>query len=837
MELEKYHKKRRFKETPEPEGRKAEKHRSLIFVVQKHEASRLHYDFRLESEGVLKSWAVPKGPSLNPKDKRLAVKVEDHPLEYADFEGTIPEGNYGAGTVMVWDKGTYSVSGSFENLDSEKKIAEGLNKGSVKIKLSGKKLKGNFALVKIKQYRGQKKDNSWLLVKERDNEASNVNILSKNLSAKSGRSMEEIKLSTDSIWRSQDKRNKNLLTNVHLRQAKKAQMPHKIRPMLATLGKRPFNGNDWIFEVKWDGFRAISEIRSGSANIYSRNLLSFNEAFPAVLNSLSKLEFSAVIDGEITAVDRIGRSRFQLLQNYRNTKVGNLVYYVFDILYFNGYSLLDLPLVERKKILKHILPHLKNIKYSDHIEKEGINFFELAKNKGLEGIIAKKASSRYVPGKRSAEWIKLKARKRMEAVIMGFTKPKGSRQKFGSLLLAAIDRGELKFIGHAGSGFSEKSLDEMHEKLSRIKTSDPLAKDSPRAKDLVFVKPKYVCEIEYAELTEEGMLRQASFLGLRPDKSLKEAVDERPKIARKKTRNFQEKRDGHSKLALTNLEKIFWPKEKYTKADLIEYYRRISNCMLPHLKDRPQTLHRHPNGIDKESFYQKNLAQKHPDWIETLRIKHGNRTVNYLLIQDQESLLYAANLGCIEINPFSSRKDSLNHPDYLMIDLDPEDISFDHVVHAAQVVHKILDNIKVPSFVKTSGATGLHVYIPMGAQYTYEQVKKFAKLIATLVHYQLPETTSLERSLKKRQKKVYVDYLQNNKGQTLASVYSVRPRQGAPVSTPLEWKEVRIGLDPKRFTIKNVFERTEKFGDIFFPVLGRGINMKMAIQKIQKALE
>ncbi len=754
MALTQYRRKRKFTETPEPKGSvRAPAARKLRFVVHKHEASRLHYDLRLEKNGVLKSWAVPKGPSMDPADRRLAVQVEDHPLDYISFRGTIPEGNYGAGRVVIWDRGTY-----------EPVVWKPDHYSFI---LHGKKLKGEFALIHTKR----PEENSWLLLKAHDKaEAA-------------------------------------------------APMPHAIKPMLALAAEKPFDREGWIFEIKWDGYRAIAEIRDGKVRLYSRNLIGFNERYPAIVDTLKKLPGRMILDGEIVALDRQGKPQFQLLQDSRKTGAGALVYYVFDMLYLNGRDLRGLPLRERKKILKDTLPKLPNVKYNDHVEEKGSAFFRAALAEGLEGMIAKDASSAYEEGTRSGRWIKIKAHLRQEAVIAGFTDPRGSREDFGALVLGVYKNGELTYIGHTGGGFDRKMLAEVYAKLRPLEQRSPPFRDPPKTNAPVhWVRPKLVCEVSFQEWTSDGVMRQPIFMGLREDKQPKEVSREAPVVKVK------------------NPGKVFWPEEGYTKGDVIEYYRKISGYIVPYLKDRPESLNRHPNGITGGSFYHKDMAGLAPAWIPTIKIRseHEKKVVEYLICQDERTLVYMANLGCIEINPWASRTGSLDNPDYAVFDLDPEHADFRNVVKTALVIRNILKDAGAESFCKTSGSRGLHLFIPLGARYSYQQARDFAELIAGIANAKLPEITSVVRSPGKRRKKVYIDYLQNGKGKTMAAAYSLRPKPGAPVSTPLKWTEVKAGLDPAKFTIKTIFRRLQRTGDLWKPVLGKGIDLDKVLRRLQK---
>lgn len=788
--LKAYRTKRVFSETPEPKGKVKKSKNQLTFVIHKHAATRLHYDLRLELDGVLKSWAVPKGPSLNPKDKRLAIMVEDHPYDYKDFEGIIPSG-YGAGTVMIWDEGTYHAVNETDRTKSEKILRAGLEKGHFDFVLDGKKLKGEFALVKMKG-----KEKEWLLIKKGDSFASENDIALSDKSATTKRSMEEIK---------EGKKKSN-------------SIPHSIKPMLATLVAKPFDESGWLFEIKWDGFRAIAEVENGKVNLYSRNLLSFNKQFEAIVEELKKIEDTVILDGEIVVLDKDGKPSFQLLQNYQRTGEGNLIYYVFDLLYADGQNLIEEPLLERKNKLKKVLPKLNLVKISDHIVEKGIEFFKAAEKQGLEGIMAKDSASPYRQGKRTKEWLKIKTHARQEAIICGFTKPRGSRKHFGSVILGVYDEtGNLKYVGHVGGGFDTQMLSDLYAKLEKLVVEKSPFKKPPKTNmPVTWVKPKLICEVSFAEWTSDSQMRQPIFMGLRADKKVGEVKKENPEST-----------------DFTHLDKVFWPEEKYTKGDVINYYEEMAPIILPYLKDRPESLHRHPNGINGKSFFHKDVTEIAPSWSETVSIPHEGKKVNYLVIQDKKSLLFAAQLGCIELHPFHSRVQSLDKPDYAIIDLDPHEIAFEYVIETAKVVHQVLEEIGADHYCKTSGATGLHIYIPLGAKYTYEQAKQFAQLICTIVHHRIPSFTSLERLPKARVKKVYLDYLQNNPGQTIAAVYSIRPRAGAPVSTPIKWTELKKGLDPLDFNIKNIQARIKKVGDLFKPILGKGIDMEKCLKKIE----
>jgi bifunctional non-homologous end joining protein LigD len=854
MPLEEYHARRKFEFTPEPAGakpRRRGKERPLQFVVQEHDATRLHYDLRLELDGVLKSWAVTRGPSLDPAQRRLAVMTEDHPMDYANFEGVIPPGNYGAGRVIVWDHGAFHTLGAESRAESEAELRRMLEKGDIKLVFEGEKLRGAFSLVRTR-------DDSWLLIKKKDDFVSSEDILLQDRSVISGKRLDDLAPPRPKRPRRGRKAEiaSDFLANVALGEAVRANMPSEVRPMLACLTDEAFDREGWIYELKWDGFRAIAEThRGGPPRLYSRNLTDYAVEFAPILPDLQSLPFEAVLDGEIVVVDDNGRSDFKLLQNYRKTGQGRLVYYVFDILYLEGYSLLRLPLLRRKEVLRKALqaaPGLPYIKYSDHVAEHGVAFFQLALKNDLEGVIAKNGASLYRLGDRSEDWLKVKTHHRQDAVIGGYTAPRGSRKNLGALLLGVYENGELIYVGHTGGGMDDVELGDLRARLEKRKRRTSPFTITPKANaEPTWVEPELVCEVKFAGWTEDGCMRQPIFLGMRPDKEPRQVRHESPVSPNKPAkRTFAARKRGApdvlmiegQRLEVTNLSKVYWPEEALTKGDLIDYYRRISPYILPYLKDRPMSLHRFPNGIEGKHFFQKDLIEAGgrgglPAWVQTLRVEDDDADpVDYLLVNDQAALVFAANLGSIELHPWNSRLGSLEQPDYMVMDLDPDDNTFNDVIRTAHVVKEYLDLAGVPSYPKTSGQTGLHIYVPLGAKYTYEQARQFVQLIGQLVNRRLPELTSLERSPSKRKGQIYLDYLQNRQGATLAAPYSLRPKPGAPVSTPLQWDEVVPGLSPAQFTIKTIFPRLEKLGDIFQPILDKGIDMPGALRRLQAKL-
>jgi bifunctional non-homologous end joining protein LigD len=886
MTLAKYQAKRKFNETPEPAGREKRSQGGLKFVVQKHAASHLHYDFRLEMEGVLKSWAVPKGPTLDPSIKRLAIMVEDHPLDYLRFEGTIPEGNYGAGEVLVWDIGTYWKEGASEARPQEKELLAGLAAGKLVIELNGKKLKGVFDLVKM-HGRGE---NQWLLLKKDDKYASAADITRQDESAISKRRLADppgaAQARAAAARKAEPKAGAKPARLVPAAEPKAgrqprtapakpaakgaaarrspARPPYPLKPMLATLVDKPFDGDDWVFEVKWDGYRAIGQVeRDGKeVKLYSRNAQPFNDTYPALVEALRGLGHDCVVDGEIVVLSAAGKSAFQLLQNYATTRTGEIRYALFDLLFLDGHDLRHVPLIERKQLLKQLIAAVgEPLVYSDHVAAKGELYFAAAEKNGLEGIIAKRADGPYRDGARTADWLKIKTQQRQEAVIAGFTQPRGSRKAFGALILGVYDGAKLRYIGHTGTGFDTRTLNEVHKRLLPLVTKtcpfSPVPKTNMPA---TWVRPRLLCEVSFTEWTGEGHMRHPVFVGLREDKPARqvkveeqravEAVVGEPKAkatgtaqkaqpaskagAKARTGGHKEAPILKTAASLTHLDKLYWEAEGISKGQLLAYYDSVAQYILPYLKDRPESMHRFPGGAASEGFYQKDVNFKLPPFVESTRIfsDSNNQDLTWALCQNRDSLLYLVNLGCIEINPWNSRVGALDNPDYTVLDLDPDDNSFDEVVAVAQTAHRILDKYGINACCKTSGKTGLHIFIPLGAKYSYGQAREFAHVIARLVHAQTRENTSLERSPAKRKGLIYLDYLQNSPGQTLAAPYSVRPAPGAPVSTPLKWSEVRKGLRPEKFTIFNTLERRRKVGDLWQPVLGKGIDLEAVLGRM-----
>ncbi len=615
--------------------------------------------------------------------------------------------------------------------------------------------------------------------------------------------------------------------------------------MLAKPHEKAFDDEDWVFEIKWDGYRAIADLSKKQPLFYSRNGISFLSKFDKVSNDFGNQKHKMILDGEIVAFDENGKPSFQMLQQIGDNPDLALVYQVFDLLWLNGHSTEELPLLQRKELLKDALVETDVIKYCDHIPEKGIEFFDQMKEMQLEGMIAKKADSQYIENSRSTDWLKIKFTNTEEVIICGFTEPRGSREGFGALILGKYIDEKLTYSGHTGTGFNNESLHALHQRLLKLVTKNSPFKEKPKTNmPVTWIKPELVCEIKYSEITKDGIFRHPVFVAVREDKNPEE-VNVKPKEMKAKiqpkkneiSENDTEITLNRHKVKLTNQNKIYFPKDGVTKGEIIDYYQSVADYILPHLKNRPLSLNRFPNGIDHQGFYQKDASDNIPEWIKTTEVysESNDKYIDYIYCNDKATLAYLNNLGCIDLNPWNSSLPDLDHPDFMVLDLDPsKKNSFDDVIETALQVNEVLNFIKIKGYCKTSGSTGIHVYIPMGGKYDFDQVKDFAHILMKQVNEKLPKITTLERSLQKRDdKKIYLDYLQNRTGQTLASVYSIRPKDGASVSMPLEWDEVKKGLKPTDFNIENALERIKAKGDLFKPVLGKGIDMMKALELLQ----
>jgi bifunctional non-homologous end joining protein LigD len=858
--LDAYRKKRDPDRTPEPfGGRRAGA--GGLFVVQQHAARRLHYDFRLEMDGVLKSWAVPKGPSVRPEIKRLAVHVEDHPLEYADFEGVIPKDNYGAGAVIVWDHGRY------RSAKPEDLLAQ-LDRGLVEIELHGHKLRGRWTLARMG---GKAKE--WLLIRKAGQPVPPEEVTERHLrSVRSGLTLEEMR-DAGAVRDALRARLRRLAAPVRDVPARGQEF------MLATPADQPPEGGDWLFEIKYDGVRVLAERRGEAVTLYGRSGQVVTGRYPEVVDALQALVFDRfLIDGEIVARDEHGVPSFQRLQARMGlTRPSDVTHAMaavpveavfFDCLALEGHDLRRLPLATRKTFVARVLPPQGVARYGEHVEESGPTLLEAAEDAGLEGVVAKRASSLYAAG-RSEAWRKLKVQRRQEFVIGGYTDPQGSRARFGALHIGVYEDGRLVYVSKVGTGFDNAELERLWRQLEALRRdTSPFDAGTPGGRGHHWVEPRLVCEVRFSEWTRDGGIRHPAYLGLRDDK--------RPEEVRRETPSAPEPEDSPepagaardpaeaggetpagpgakdanvsdgsadaqpgSRVRLTNLTKVFWPVDGYTKGDLIGYYDAIAPRLVPYLRDRPIVLTRYPDGIAGKSFFQKDAPEFAPDWVRTERIysKDTDRDIDYFVVDDAETLRYVANMGTIPIHVWNARVAALERPDWLVLDLDPKGAPFTHVVRVAQALHRLLDDLELPGYPKTSGATGLHILLPLGARYTHEQTRTLARLLAMLVVQAVPDIATVARPLAARGGKVYVDFGQNGHGQTIVAPYSVRPLPGAPVSCPLDWAEVTARLDPARFTIRTVPRRFAKRKDPLLPVLGSGIDLAAALARMEGRLE
>ncbi|HZO41135.1 MAG TPA: non-homologous end-joining DNA ligase [Methylomirabilota bacterium] len=915
-DLGEYRRKRDPTATPEPFGGPAPAGGSR-FVVHKHSARRLHYDLRLEIDGVLKSWAVPKGPSMRSHEKRLAVHVEDHPVEYADFEGVIPEGSYGAGPSIVWD------AGRFELLKPEPASAQ-IERGKLEFELFGYKLRGAWTLARMSG-----KDRDWLLLKKSDQYVSETEPTERYPeSVLSGLTIEELREGAGRV----DALRRRL---TELGAPRASIEPGGDLLMLATLVETTPSDTSWLFEIKYDGVRVLATRAGDEIELRHRSNQVVTARYPEVVAALHALPLqSFMLDGEIVALDDRGRSSFQRLQERMGlTRPADVERargqvpvsaVVFDALALDGRDLRRLPLEARKECLKLLVPPRGVVYFGDHVLGQGADFLAAACEQGLEGVVAKRRDSAYA-SKRSRDWLKIKCHLRQEFVVGGYTVPQGARTHFGALHLGLYERGELVYVSKVGTGFDDRALESISEKLRPlVRATSPFARGTPAGRGHTWVEPRLVAEVRFGEWTRDGGIRHPSFVGLRSDKRPEECVRETAVVAAEEEerargsvpptpssspagdttdpmhtssgrlskadgdrgaghrrssiaksarttdaggpasgargaaadaeRSASDPRGGaqrrsrsgaeapstaggeERRVTVTNAGKVFWPDEGYTKSDLIGYYEAVAKWLLPYLQDRPLVLTRYPDGITGKSFFQKDAPEWTPSWVRTQRI-HANdvdRDIDYFVVDDLESLRYVVNLGTIPLHLWSSRLASLDHPDWLVLDLDPKGAPFTDVVKVARALHGILDELELPSYVKTSGATGLHIFLPLGAGYDFEVTRTFARLLATIGVEAEPSISTIARPLQSRGGKVYIDFGQNGRGQTVVAPFSARPLPGAPVSCPLRWEEVTAKLDPARFTIKTAPARFAKLGDPLAPVLAGRIDLAAALQKLER---
>jgi bifunctional non-homologous end joining protein LigD len=837
--LEAYRAKRTASRTPEPFGGEAETGPALpgeprLFVVQKHRATRLHYDFRLEWGGVLHSWAVPKGPSLDPAEKRMAIQVEDHPVEYADFEGVIPEGNYGAGFVIAWDRGVFIPH---DDLD------QGLAQGKLTFELRGYKLRGLWHLFRTGGKAATGKE--WMLAKKPDAWVrTGAEAQPSEASIFSGLTLEEMEAGPH--------RAEAARARLERLGAPRRELPiGEVKVMLAEHAEAPFSSPDWLYEIKYDGFRLLGAREGPAARLLYRRGHDATHVFPEIARALRALPLGdLVIDGEAVVLDESGQPSFQSLQKRvqlqrpadleRASWRWPATLFVFDLLAFEGFDLRGLPLAERKRLLAELLPQEGPLRLCDHVAEAGEAFYEEVRRLGLEGVMAKRAAAPYVSG-RSAHWLKMRVERSGDFVVVGFSEPKGTRTGLGALHLAGYEGDDLVYAGRVGSGFTEDQLARLRAELDALRRSEPACTgEVPRSRDNVFVEPRLVCEVRYLDWTEEGLLRQPVFLRFRDDKEPGECLLDRRRglPPRPEIETPPPVPPRLRSLSFTNLGKVFWPDEGYTKGDLIEFYRTVSPWLLPYLRDRPLVMTRYPDGIAGKSFYQKDAPDFAPDWIKTVSVfsEHSQRNIRYFVCEDVPSLLYLANLGTIPLHVWPSRVGALQHPDWCILDLDPKGASFAGVIRIALALKELADKLGLPAFVKTSGSTGLHLLIPLGTECTFEQSRSLAQLMAWFITRELGEIATVARALKDRQGKVYIDFLQNVHGQLLVAPLSVRPLPGAPVSTPLDWSELRGGLEIGAFTLRTVPGRLERLGDPLLPLLDQQPDLLTALERLERLL-
>ena len=847
--LRDYQNKRDFRTTKEPKGNRLEPDRGPIFVVQRHAAHRLHFDFRLQVGGTLASWAVPKGPPEEVGEKRLAIHVEDHPIEYAKFEGDIPAGNYGAGYVDLWDEGTYQLKGRLS-------AAEQIEKGEIKFRLMGRRLTGTFVLVKMQ---GSTRGNEWLFIRRSGPESA-----AEAEPQKRGR--EAVKNGADN----------SISDAKNLDGARKSDMPPTVSVALAQLSDEVFANPEWLFEIKWDGERALAFIQAGEVEFRSRSGRNITLEYPELKSVVKQLNArKAIVDGEIVALDDEGRSDFTKIQprfGVSNPPVSlqqknPVTYYIFDLLYCDGFDLRNSPLEKRKELLQKLLRPSHKIRYSDHVVEKGAELFDIAKERRLEGIIAKRRDSPYL-GKRTSSWLKFKIVHDLDVVIGGWTEPRKSRDYFGALLMGMYFGKALKYIGSVGTGFDREMLERTRKTLDSLAVSESPFDTTPRLREIAhWVKPELVARVKYGQWTKDKKLRQPVFVGFQEDRSASDCrvevevpLKQNPNV---KPTNVQQRHvnkvqpvsasakqlqkelsegsgetlnvelDGR-RLSLTHLNKMYFKQPNLRKRDVLLYYLRIAPNILPFLKDRPMVLKRYPNGVDGEFFFQKEAPKSRPEWVRTVEIfsKERGAEIPYLLANDLATLLFMTNLGCIDHNPLSSRYDDEEHPDYLFFDLDPtEGAAFADVLRVARGIHEQLQALKIHSFLKTSGASGFHIYAPIERKYTYEEVRLFAGGIGQRAQAELPGIVTFERTVSKRRKgTVLVDAVQNAKGKPLAAPYSLRPFAGAPVSTPVTAAEIRRTFLPQDMNISTIFKRLSTQGDLWKEFWA-------SVQTLEKAVE
>lgn len=885
MSLETYRSKRDFARTPEP-GDDDQLTRppsgERRFVVQRHRATRLHYDFRLEMDGVLASWAVPKGPSLNPAERRMAVHVEDHPLSYFDFEGVIPKGEYGGGDVIVWDWGTYEPEGTGDP-------GAAVGQGELKFRLSGEKLRGRFTLVKTRS-RDRDEDN-WLLIHKRDEAADpDWDIDRWPRSVKTGRTNDEVAAGADALW---DASAPATEAHIDLSAARDAPLPEFIEPMKATAVTQPFNDDDWLFELKLDGYRVEAAVDGGEVRLWTRNRQNAARYFPdlAAAQPTWIRARNAVVDGEVVALDDQGRPQFSLLQDRAGMghfgprgadrdRAGDagappapIVYYVFDLLYLDGRLLIDVPLEQRKRLLRSVLREHNSVRYASHVVADGEDFFRAVHQRGLEGMVAKLRSSRYEPGRRSRSWLKVKIRREQEAVVIGYEPGQGSRAALGSLILAVNEDDELRYVGEVGSGLTERTIRQLKAELDEHALDTPPVANPPRVKGAVWSEPRLVVRVEFSEWTTDGYLRQAAFKGIDVGKDVNVVVREGPGspggwpaidapqegglarsavAARRRPRlpdrtgpagpaglpqaatndelaaldTIREQGTweiGGQTIKLTNLDKVLFPEPGFTKRDLIRYYVSVAPVMLPYLRGRALNLSRWPDGVTGHTFWQKQLPAWAPDWIARWSYPDaGSREPRTYVVADRVATMgWLANHATIDVHPWTSRIDAYRNPTYALIDIDPgEKTTFAEVVALARLYHAALEHLQVQGLPKVTGKRGIQIWVPIKPAYSFDDTRNWVEAVSRAVGGTLPELVSWEWEKSARRGRARLDYTQNALNRTLVAPYAVRPVANAAVSAPISWEELDDpDLRPDRWNIRTILDRLARHGDLFAPIL------------------
>ena len=887
MSLEKYRRKRDFGSTPEPEGRTSPPAQGRRFVVQRHRATRLHYDFRLEIDGVLMSWAIPRGPSLNPGDRRMAVHTEDHPLEYFDFEGVIPKGQYGGGDVVVWDWGTYEPE---ETDDPGRAVRE----GELKFSLDGQKLRGRFTLVRIRSEDPAKDD--WLLIHKKDAQADpEWSIDDHPRSVKTGRTNDEVAAGASALW---DSGAPAAEAAIGLAAAKEAPLPEFIEPMNATAVAGAFSDPDWFYELKLDGYRVEAVVADGRLRLWTRNRQDAARYFPDLAAGPPSWlrASSAIVDGEVVALNDEGKPEFGLLQDRagmgrfgpsadgRSRKMAKgaprgaeapIVYYAFDLLYHDGRSLLDVPLEQRKRLLRSVLREHPLVRYGSHIEGDGEGFHEVVREQGLEGIVAKLRSSRYEPGRRSRSWLKIKIRREQEAIVCGYEPGKGSHAELGSLILCMYDGDELRYVGEVGSGLDARTRRQLRAELDEHLLASPPVANPPRIRGARWSEPRIVVRVEFSEWTDDDLLRQAAYKGIEigrdprtvvrerevPAREAAEAAEKGAQAAEKGAQTAEkgarrrrsrsaadpvpdeppqaataaelEELDamgregnweiGGQRLRLTNLDKVLFPQPGYTKRDLIRYYVTIAPVMLPYLRARALNLWRWPDGVEGKHFWQKEIPSHAPAWIARWRYPEaGSSEAHTYIVADRvATMAWLANHATIDMHPWTSRTEAYKNPSYALFDIDPgERTGWEEVLALARLFRTALEHLAVTGLPKVTGKRGIQIWVPLRPIYTFEQTRNWVEAVSRAVGGTVPDLVSWEWEKSSRRGRARLDYTQNAVNKTLVAPYAVRPVAGASVSAPIGWQELdEPTLRPDAWDIRSILARVGETGDLFRPAL------------------